>query len=146
MVFWPSTRHIRGFGTEKPRFDSKNKQWWRDLSHVTTQTLANTLSDTSSKQNLRVCCIVLVNRCLGIVTFSGFLREPRGMHARVRITDITSPSCSPLDILGWPDPHPSPWLRHLLYRFSHLFLSFLGGKYPTQSLDVTGLSGWWAPD
>ena len=44
----------------------------------------------------RVCCFVLLTQYWGIVTVPGSFLKSRD--------------------LGWPDPHPSPWLRRWLHR------------------------------
>jgi len=73
------------------------------------------------RQRLRVCCFVLINQYWGINERSrGFLTpsEPREHVPTIENRRRTTSPWPPLDNLGWPDPHPPPWLRRWLYRSS----------------------------
>jgi len=46
----------------------------------------------------------------------GFIvSEPRETHPPSEIANVPTSPCPPLDNLGCPDPHPSPWLRRWLH-------------------------------
>ena len=67
-----------------------------------------------------VCCLVLSNRYWGIVTV--FTSEPRDYAPTIENRRRTSSPSPPLDNLGWPDPHPSPWICRWLYQSPRLLL------------------------
>jgi len=67
---------------------------------------------------------------LGIVTVPGFCQEwaksvCKGDTHPIENRRRPSSPVSPLNALGFPDPHPSPWLRRWLYRSSISLLTLL---------------------